>query len=133
MIAVIDVRASHSPKALVSYDYDQATNELLKRRAGGQWSPQLKSWWVPYNKITAATQALEDAGYEVQHIGGKLSAGLAAESLEAAAYAFMSELNTGDRKKAYKALALALHPDIGGDSEVMRSVNDAYQRTKTRA
>ena len=42
----------------------------------------------------------------------------------------MSELDTENRKKAYKALALSLHPDIGGDSEVMRAVNDAYHQTK---
>ena len=47
MIAVIDLRPSHAPKALVSYDYDQATNDLLKRRAGGQWSPLLKTWCMP--------------------------------------------------------------------------------------
>jgi hypothetical protein len=100
MIAVIDLRPSHAPKALVSYDYDQATNDLLKRRAGGQWSPQLKTWCVPYNRVTEATQAFESVGYDLQHLRGKLTADLAAESLEAAAYAFMSEINTDDRKKA---------------------------------
>jgi hypothetical protein len=130
MIAVIDLRAAHSPKALVDYGFDKATNDLLKRRAGGRWSPQLKSWWVPYSQVTAATQALEGVGYEVQHIGGKLTADLAAESLEAATYAFLSELTPNQSTKAYRALALALHPDTGGSTEVMRSVNDAYHRTK---
>ena len=127
---MIDLRPSHAPKALVSYDYDQATHDLLKRRAGGQWSPQLKTWCVSYNRVTETTQALESVGYDVQHLRGKLTADLAAESLEAAAYAFMSEINTDDRKNAYKALALAQDSDAGGDSEVMSGVSDAYHQTK---
>jgi hypothetical protein len=84
-----------------------------------------QTWLVPYSRNT---EALESVGYKVRHIGGRLTADLAAESLEAATYAFLSELDAENRQKAYKALAL--HPDNGGDSEVMRAVNDAYHQTK---
>lgn len=87
---------------------------------------------MPYNPITEATEATESVGYEVRHIGGKLTADLAAESLEAATYAFLSELDTDVRKKAYRALSLALHPYVGGDSEVMRAVNDGYTTIDSR-
>ena len=133
MIAVIDLRPTHAPKALVSYDFDQATNDLLKRRARGQWSPSLKSWWVPQNQVTPATQALHEAGYEVQFLGGSIAASVKAGNLETATHAFLSELEPPMRKKAFKALALTFHPDTGGDSEVMRSVNDAYGRLKGTA
>lgn len=133
MIAVIDLRATHAPKALVSYDFDQATNNLLKQRAKGQWSPSLKSWWVPQNQVTPATHALHDAGCEVQFLGGSIAASVKAGNLETATHAFLSELEPVMRKKAFKALALTFHPDTGGDTDVMRSVNDAYGRLKGTA
>jgi hypothetical protein len=133
MIAVIDLRERHAPKALVSYDFDRATNDLLKRRARGQWSPQLKSWWVPQNQVTPATHALHEAGYEVQFLGGSIVSSVKAGNLEAATYSFLSELEPVMRRRAFKALALTFHPDTGGDTDVMRSVNDAYGRLKGTA
>lgn len=133
MIAVIDLRATHAPKALVSYDFDRATNDLLKRKAKGQWSPSLKSWRVPQNQVTPATHALHEAGYEVQFLGGSIESSIKAGNLEAATHAFLSQLEPVMRRRAFKALALTFHPDTGGDTEVMRSVNDAYGRLKGTA
>lgn len=107
--------------AFVSFPYDEILVDLFKHRfPTRRWIPEQKVWEIP------AALAEDCRNWLADQIG---SAVVIKDTQDEYAWIDMIfKAVTGNNREAlYKGLAKAFHPDTGGDTEIMKRINDAYR------
>jgi hypothetical protein len=117
---------------LASYTYDEEVKNRLRRCAGKgnyRWVPETKVWCYRRNLLEEVQQILEDCGYEV-HLDDDLFPVTTPptpteQDVWVALFRHLPEPLT---PKVYRAAVLVLHPDQGGNTAAMQSLNLAWER-----
>lgn len=109
--------------------------KLLVPGTHRKWCPdttdKFKSHWrFEAGFLDAVTNLLERHGFEVSILGaGNTSAApvvIEVPEIKQACYMLLKHANPEDRKKLYRAVMMAVHPDRGGDPEAAKEVNTAW-------
>jgi hypothetical protein len=100
--------------------------EIVKSIPGSRWDPGRKVWTVPTDSIRLAVSILESYGATVHVLGD--APGTPRESRKPPAdwaTALFKAAGPDLGERIYRALARVLHPDCGGDTELMQALNRA--------
>ena len=122
--------------ARVRFDYDPEIVSQIKEsipRWARRYDSETKSWSIDASLVHELLDLLRvHLGSDQVHISGYTPppppAGAPGGGNWAAA--LFDRLPPRLWKPAYRALALVLHPDTGGDGRVAQELNDTYQRKK---
>ena len=116
----------------VSFPYDPDVVELFKELIPWKhrkWQPTLQAWWISDLWLLTAVTVLEDSGYDVLGFPTKSkTASVISNPFDSLWTAIPKQL----QGKAYRSLAQALHPDAGGENDIMRLLNNSYANRKDR-
>ena len=91
-----------------------------------QYRDETKTWYIDLKYESVVVSWLTRFGYLVTDVDAPIPAG-------DDSYAILGLLPTAVPEvceAAYKALCKVNHPDLGGDSEVMKQINAAYDKIK---
>jgi hypothetical protein len=112
----------------VRFPYDEDAVAIMKSVPVHRWNARVKEWTTETSWVELLAKRFCDRGFDVA-IDGELwyppDPKAFAEPLEA----FFAALPPRLRVPAYKALSKVLHPDTGGDTEWMKQLNTAKNRT----
>ena len=119
-------------KAYVPYDL----KEIVKSFPGKRWDSVGKHWSIPLEFVQPLAEALRAAGCEVfitrpdgtPWRSGKSSHGTRATPAADWADSMFAAVGPDRAEVSFKALAKALHPDVGGDNTLMQQLIAARER-----
>ena len=94
---------------------------------GARWDRDKRTWTIPAWAMADAAQQLRNAGHHVVvvHITD-----VETQQVPQPWEALFMSLPATLRPKVYRALASALHPDVGGDLAAMQSLTAAYSKVQ---
>lgn len=97
------------------------------------WDKRRKLWLVDAGLAPILTVRLRDDGFAVDRVRPR-SSGTAVRPPRSSTWAdqMYAEVGPDLGDKAYQALVRVLHPDAGGDTEAMQSLNSARDRAHGR-
>jgi len=125
-------RESTSPWRQVVFPYDPPTKDDLLTtlpRFARWWDPEARCWWVLDAKV--AITVLKNRGYQVliKDLGeARLSLERNTGGFGNVFEALLQEVPAELRLTVYRHLSLALHPDRGGSTELMKQLNTAWDQ-----
>lgn len=115
-------------KATVAFAYDEKIIAIVKGMPGRRWDPGAKHWTVDARDARALASQLARAGYVVSLDGKLVESGSAGALTGDPLEALFRQLPVHLREPVYRALSRVLHPDLGGDAELMKQLNNASGR-----
>ena len=110
--------------------------EIVKSFPGKRWDPVGKHWSIPLEFVQPLAEALRAAGCEVfitrpdgtPWASGSTSHGTRATPAADWADSLFAAVGPDRAEAAFKALAKALHPDVGGDNTLMQQLIAGRER-----
>jgi len=123
-------------KAYVPFDL----REVVKSFPGKRWDSVGKHWSIPLEFVQPLAESLRAGGCEVfitrpdgtPWRSGKSSHGTRKTPAAGWADALFAAVGPDLAEAAFKALAKALHPDVGGDNTLMQQLVAARERAAFR-
>lgn len=123
-MAEITVRVEHGT-ASVYMPYSVERVAIVKSLPVRSWNKPEKCWQIPEFYIWDLRRKFEAAGDTVRVLTRR-EPGVRQEKTDTAwAETLLTRLSPEQADKAYKALSRVLHPDAGGDAELMQQLNRA--------
>lgn len=112
----------------VYFDYDPDLIEDLKVNIPSysrRWDPEERCWLILPSQRKKLVVLLADHGHTVKAFERQpaTSNPAPAQSIHDPFEALLREMPAELRSKVYRQLAMALHPDNGGDTELMKRLN----------
>jgi hypothetical protein len=116
---------------IVRFRYDDAAVSAIRMIPGRRWDPDRRYWTVPVDTVNVARRALERIGMTVHVDLGRDTPPPrpASPSTEAAIDAVLAAVPTGQHRRVLRAIAAATHPDVGGDLNLSKYVNNKMGQT----
>lgn len=111
----------------VRFRYDPDAVEIMKSVPVHRWDPVRKHWTTESSWVELLAKRFHDRGHQVA-IDGQLWAPPNMKTLAPPITALFDALPAHLRSPAYKALSKILHPDAGGDLELMKQLNNVMDR-----
>lgn len=99
-----------------------AAKDVIKDTPGRYWDSDRRRWFIPVAAVSSLKNRLEAEGFAVDIAAPQ--PGTSGDWVEDLFAAIPPEART----KVYRALAAGLHPDVGGDPELMKRINVIYDR-----
>lgn len=104
------------------------------RDYGGTWDKASKTWHVSTSAAYSLADALYAAGHDVRIADSRAQDQPAPSGSPGINWAESTLTTVGKvspdlMERAFKALAKVLHPDVGGDTRLMQTLNDAHEKT----
>lgn len=112
----------------VRFRYDPQAVQIVKSVPVHRWDPQAKEWTVETSWVELLAKRFYDKGYLVS-VDGELWAPPDPKLIAPPLLALFDVLPARLRAPAYRALSKVLHPDAGGDVELMKQLNQANERS----
>mgnify|MGYP001609834074 CR=1 FL=1 len=119
----------------VYFDYDPDLIEDLKDtipKRARRWDPEDRCWLILPSQKRALTHLLAEHGHTVKSFERNAPAGGTPRPSPSPNFdpieALLREIPTEMRAKVYRQLAIALHPDNGGDTELMKRLNVIWDK-----
>jgi hypothetical protein len=113
----------------VRFPYDEDCVAIMKTIPVHRWNGRAKEWTTETSWVELLAKRFCDRGFDVA-IDGELwylpDPKAFAEPLQALFDALPARLRT----PAFRALSKVLHPDTGGDTEWMKQLNKAIDKTR---
>jgi hypothetical protein len=128
--------------ARVSFTYDATVVELIKSvgpRHRRRWDADAKVWTVASGFASTFVRAARLAGHTVidDFTSSRRGSGSRADRPRQRttdwATALFEAVGPERREPVYKALSRVLHPDVGGDTQLMQDLNRAPDQLGRRA
>lgn len=122
---MISISITDNYEAKIRSKYDSTVVEIIKLIPGRRWDPDAKLWTIPPEYANALARALELRGFQVslddfrQTTQARTSQAAGSDVFQQ----FIDSLPVTLRKQAWKAVAIILHPDTGGDTISMQKWN----------
>jgi hypothetical protein len=113
-------------QSTVRFRYDPVAVEIMKSVPVHRWDPQAKQWTTETSWVQLLAKRFHEKGYQVA-VDGELWAPPNLRTLAPPILALFDVLPAHLRAPAFKALAKILHPDAGGDTELMKQLNKAME------
>ena len=115
------------------FDYDPDLIEDLKEnipKRARRWDPEDRCWLILPSQQKRLMELLADHGHQVKRFQrtATASAGPPTSPTVDPFEAMLKEVPSELRPKVYRQLAIALHPDNGGDTEMMKRLNVIWDR-----
>lgn len=126
MALVAEIKQGMDGGLDVSFDYSEEMVEALKRGIPSgcrRYTPRTKVWWVNEHHATDLAELFGAWNYRVLGIHAGPTTGDANPWTD-----IFNALDDELGQKLYRVLALTLHPDRGGNPEMMRDINVAWDR-----
>lgn len=130
------VTLAHEPVAgqvAVRFAYDPPVILLMRQVPGRRWDPQRRLWTVPTYSAREVEDLFQDLGYRVEWTTQPpwwtpppAPGRVAGDPFQELFVLVPGRLHS----RVYHALAMALHPDKGGDTRLMQRLNAAYDRVR---
>ena len=107
--------------------------DIVKALPGRTWDSTKRCWRIPLYFVDEAANALRAVGCEV-HVtradgtpwtSGRPGAGHRSTPAEGWASALLKAVGPQHQDRVYRALSRVLHPDAGGDTQLMQDLNRA--------
>ena len=114
----------------VEFDYCAEMVDGIKTKIPSRlrtWKPTLRQWWFKSDAILVVCTLAQKHCSGYTHMGESPTG--AAIVTNASAYAMLHLLPTAPPEvvtAAYRALAKKAHPDVGGSTQTMQTINTAY-------
>ncbi len=120
----------------VRFRYDPALVELLKTAVPSyarSWDPSLKQWQIQAGHAERLASALRATGHQVIGLDPDPPP-RTTTGTDTARWAkiLFRRVGPSRREPVFRALTRVLHPDVGGDTALMRELNDARDELKRR-
>jgi hypothetical protein len=125
--------ADFTDDAKVLFRYDLDLIDIIRQTPGRRWNSEDRYWTVPDVEVDDVVRRLRSAGADVsveqpaEHREPPPREEKTKSSSGNPFVTVLGELPSHLRKPMYKAMALVLHPDIGGDTVLMQKLNAAWQ------
>jgi len=125
-------REPSSPWRQVVFPYDPPTKDDLLAtlpKFARWWDPGARCWWILDAHEKMAIAVLKNRGYQVlvKDLGEtQLYLERNTEGFGNVFEALLQEVPAELRLTVYRHLSLALHPDRGGSTELMKQLNTAW-------
>ena len=110
----------------VRFPYDERAVQIIKSVPVHRWDPATKTWTTETSWVQLLAKRFHDTGFPVA-VDGDLWAPPDMKTLRPPMQALFDALPAHLRKPAYLALSRVLHPDAGGDQELMKQLNNAME------
>lgn len=125
---MIRIDSDTGQRTTVRFPYDAEAVEIIRTIPGRRWNPQLKQWTIPADEATLAASRFRRAGFSV------VLNGVAFDDRPRAVVTGFDQMLVGIlhgiperlRQPTYRALSRVWHPDAGGDTVLMQSLNQAH-------
>jgi hypothetical protein len=111
----------------VRFRYDETCIEIIKSVPVHRWDRDRKLWTTETSWVQLLAKRFHDKGFQVA-IDNELWKPPDMKALSPPLQALFDVLPAHLRRPAYKALSKVLHPDAGGDTELMKQLNQANER-----
>lgn len=130
-MSLLRIQPGDRGEVLVSFRYDPEVIGLIKTLPvwGRRWNPETKEWTVRESFTSELIGLLEFAGHRVLVTGARAAPPpRLAPRGETWADALLDAVGPQRVEKVHRALVKVLHPDVGGDDELMAQLNRARDR-----
>jgi hypothetical protein len=127
---MIDISTS-SGVPHVRFPYNDEAVAIMHSIPGRRWEPAGRFWIIRLDTIRLAATRFHAAGFDVtiDGIPWEPTTGLT-QPPHAPLVALFRFLPERLRQPAYRALSRVLHPDTGGDDELMKALNRAMEENR---
>ncbi len=112
--------------SILKFPYDEAAIKIVKSVPIHRWSSEAKTWTVETSWLQLLEKRFTDASYTVA-IDGELWTPPDMKALSPPMSALFDALPAHLRQPAYQVLSKVLHPDVGGDQELVKQLNTAME------
>lgn len=120
----VAISISNDYEAKIRSKYDSQVVQIIKLIPGRSWEPDDKLWTIPPEYAPHLAKALENLGYYVSIDDFRNTAQTRTQASGSDVFQqFIDALPATLRKQAWKAVAIILHPDTGGDTISMQQWN----------
>ncbi len=116
---------THADLAVVGFPFDAEAVEIVRTIPGRRWHPDGRYWTIPPDAVRLAAARFYAAGFDVTIDGRYFEPNPSRAESDDPFVALLRVLPARLRVPVYRALALVLHPDVGGDVQLMRQLNAA--------
>jgi hypothetical protein len=111
------------------FAYDEACLKIIKSAPVHRWDRDTKTWTTETAWVELLAKRFTDAGFTVA-VDGELWTPPDPKALAPPIQSLFDALPTRLRPLVFKALAKILHPDAGGDLELMKQLNKVNEKTR---
>ena len=117
----------------VRFSYDPTLVDLLKSTVPSyarRWSPPRREWFVEAIYARELADTLHGLGHTVVGIESVAPR----DTFDVSCWAKLLFKRVGPNRSTavYRVLSKCLHPDVGGDTELQRELNDAHAEISTQ-
>jgi hypothetical protein len=130
-VAVILFTTLDDDYSTVEFLYDPRAVEIMKSVPVHRWDAAHKLWTTESSWVHLLAKRFHDKGFPVA-IDEELWTPPDPKKLSAPMLALFDALPAHLRGPAYRALSKVLHPDAGGDTELMKQLNQAVEDRRKR-
>jgi len=121
----------------VSFPYDPTAVAVIKALPSyaRRWNPDRKLWRVEIEYARSLAGNLRELGYVVVGVEPPREPPRAnGRTINGTAWAHTLLHRAGPERseRVFRALSKILHPDVGGDTQLQRELNDAYRELEGR-
>lgn len=105
---------------------------VMKTLPGCRWDPHRKVWTFPVANLDVIKELLRRAGIIYDDINEKRSRNTTQPADNAWAVALFTAVGPDLADDVYRALSRILHPDTGGNTQLMAALNSARPKAGAR-
>jgi hypothetical protein len=124
---VILITTVDDDRATVRFAYDPTAVAIMKSVPVHRWDPVHKQWTTETGWVELLAKRFHDKRFLVS-VDGELWTPPDPAKFAPPILALFDALPARLRNPAYKALSKVLHPDAGGDTELMKQLNEANRQ-----
>ena len=129
MAEIVQIFTNEDDDAYVQFRYNEAIIAIVKRMPKRWWDKPNRVWWFRAEDARTLATVLYRAGYvvfldEAEFRPPVISYNGSGGSL---LVSYFQSLPEELRKPLYRAMSKVLHPDMGGDTELMKQLNAAIE------
>ena len=92
------------------------------------WDPEQHCWLVLVTQLNILDRTLKEHGYAPEYLDHRRSQGSQPKAFTDPIEALFMETPQELRRKLYRQLTLALHPDNGGSEDMMKRLNIVWDK-----
>jgi hypothetical protein len=126
-LAVILIETLDGDYSTIRFRYDPRAVEIMKSVPVHRWNPADKYWTTETSWVQLLAKKFYDAGYPVQIDSELWEPGSSVAGTSKPIVALFAVLPIRLRVPVFRALTKVLHPDMGGDVELMKQLNQAME------
>jgi hypothetical protein len=129
VVVVILITTLDDDYSTVTFRYDPRAVEIMKSVPVHRWNGQDKEWTTETSWVQLLAKRFHDNGYSVA-VDGDLWSPPDIKALSSPILSLFDALPAHLKQPVYRALSKVLHPDVGGDTELMKELNKAIERRR---